>query len=58
VSPEDSSRFLQLLQELRGKAPKDLVVSAAVSLSPFAGSDGWAMSNVSAFAKVLDYIGA
>jgi chitinase len=57
MSDSDSDNFLLLLQELK-KAPegKNLILSAAVSLSPFAGSDGAPMRNVSAFAKVLDFI--
>jgi hypothetical protein len=36
----------------------NLILSAAVSLNPFVGSDGNPMSDVSEFAKVLDYIGS
>jgi len=37
---------------------KDLVISAAVSLNTFIGTDGKPMTDVSAFAKVLYDIGA
>ncbi len=42
---------------LRSKAP-NLILSAAVMLKPFLDSNGNAMSDVSGFAKVLDYIGS
>lgn len=36
----------------------NLILSAAVSLKPFLDSNGNPMSDVSGFAKVLDYIGS
>jgi hypothetical protein len=36
----------------------NLILSAAVSLKPFLDSNGKPMSDVSEFAKVLDYIGS
>jgi chitinase len=57
ISASDSANFLSFLQALRKKAPK-LILSAAVSLKPFIGSDGNPMSSVSEFAKVLDSIGS
>lgn len=51
-SPDDSANFLSFLQALRADpAGHNITVSAAVGLTPFAG-----MSDVSAFASVLDYI--
>ncbi|KAI0944963.1 hypothetical protein AcV7_001623 [Taiwanofungus camphoratus] len=51
-SPDDSANFLSFLQALRADpAGQNITVSAAVGLTPFAG-----MSDVSAFAFVLDYI--
>jgi len=56
-SPDDSANFLSFLQALRAEpAAQNLTLSAAVGLKPFTGSDGSPMSNVSAFADVLDYI--
>jgi len=54
---DDSANFLSFLQKLRSMAPS-LILSAAVQLSPFRGADGQPMSDVSEFAKVLDYIGS
>nr|GAT54843.1 glycoside hydrolase family 18 protein [Mycena chlorophos] len=57
VSSEDSANFLSFLQQLRGtSAGKNLILTAPVSLTPFIGSDGEPMSDVSAFADVLNYI--
>ena len=60
-STSDSANFLSFLQELRQHpvaAPGKLVLSAATSIVPFAGDDatGTPMTNVSAFADVLDWI--
>ncbi|EIN09004.1 glycoside hydrolase [Punctularia strigosozonata HHB-11173 SS5] len=57
VSSSDASNFLTTLRLLR-TAPlaANMTVSAAVSLTPFAGSDGSPMDDVSKFAEVLDYI--
>jgi hypothetical protein len=58
VSPNDSANFLSFLQTLRANGAQNLTVSAAVSITPFIGSDGNPMSDVSAFAEVLDSIGS
>ncbi|KAJ7254188.1 endochitinase [Mycena rebaudengoi] len=51
--PDDSANFLLFLQELRArKEGKELILTAAVGLTPFSG-----MSSVAEFAKVLNYIG-
>ncbi|EED84956.1 hypothetical protein POSPLDRAFT_126595 [Postia placenta Mad-698-R] len=56
-SPDDAANFLSFLQTLRSQpAAKNLTLSAPVGLKPFVGSDGSPMTNVSAFADVLDYI--
>ncbi|CAA7268345.1 unnamed protein product [Cyclocybe aegerita] len=57
ISDSDSSNFLSFLQELR-KDPdgSQLLITAAVGLSPFAGPGGTPMSDVSEFASVLDHI--
>ncbi|KAH7922909.1 glycoside hydrolase [Leucogyrophana mollusca] len=55
ISPDDSANFLSFLQELRSSA-SNITLSAAVSLTPFADTNGQPMTNVSGFADVLDYI--
>ncbi|KAF7348538.1 Glycoside hydrolase family 18 protein [Mycena venus] len=57
VNPDDSANFLLFLQELRSQpAAKNLVLTAAVGIAPFVGSDGQPMDDVSQFAAVLDRI--
>ncbi|KAJ7636957.1 glycoside hydrolase family 18 protein [Roridomyces roridus] len=57
VNPDDSNNFLLFLQELRGtSAGKNLVLTAAVGITPFVGSDGQPMDDVSEFATVLDRV--
>ena len=57
VSGADAANFLSFLQELRANPRgKKLILSAATSLSPFAGPDGNPLSDVSGFAAVLDWI--
>jgi chitinase len=48
--------FLQILRDQDGA--EDLIITAAVTITPFIGSDGNPMTDVSEFAKVLDYIGS
>jgi chitinase len=58
MSPSDSANFLLFLQELKlDPVGSKLIISAAVSITPFTGSDGKPMSDVSAFADSLDWIG-
>ncbi|KAF9567358.1 chitinase [Agrocybe pediades] len=58
INANDTANFLSFLQKLR-KDPlgAKLTLSAAVATSPFIGPDGNPLSDVSGFAKVLDYIG-
>lgn len=57
ISPQDSANFLAFLQALRNDPDGRLMtVSAAVGTTPFAGPDGTPMTDVSAFAAVLDHI--
>jgi len=57
VSPDDTANFLLFLQTLRCQDGADnLIFSAAVSILPFVGADGKPLSDVSGFAKVLNYI--
>ena len=59
VSASDSANFLLFLQTLRQQhGARKLIISAAVSITPFFGLDGNPIADVSAFAKVLDYIGS
>ena len=59
MSTNDSANFLSFLQTLRSQSgAQDLIISAAVSITPFAGPAGTPMTDVSGFAKVLDYIGS
>ncbi|TFK49389.1 glycoside hydrolase [Heliocybe sulcata] len=57
MSADDSANFLSMLQELRSQpGGSNITVSAATSITPWAGQDGNLMTDVSGFAKVLDYI--
>jgi len=57
VSKDDSANFLSFLQILRSQQGADkLIISAAVSITPFLGSNGQPMSDVSEFGKVLNNI--
>ncbi|KAI0305234.1 chitinase [Multifurca ochricompacta] len=57
ISTDDSTNFLSFLQTLRNQSDANkLILSAAVAVRPFIGSDGTPMTDVSEFAKVLDYI--
>lgn len=56
-SSNDSANFLAFLQELRTQpAGQNLYISAAASPTPFVGSDGNPMTDVSQFADVLDHL--
>lgn len=52
----DSANFLLFLQELREALPSGALITAATQVWPFAGPDGNPLKDVSAFAKVLDWI--
>ncbi|CAE6516552.1 unnamed protein product [Rhizoctonia solani] len=56
VSPQDSAHFLTFLQLLRSQLPKPAKLTAATQVTPFAGPDGRPLTDVSEFAKVLDWI--
>jgi len=57
ISDADSANFLSFLQEFReDPVGKNLILTAATGLSPFAGTDGTPMTDVSEFAKVLNYV--
>jgi chitinase len=56
ITSEDCDNFLSFLRILRNKLPPEAVITAATRVVPFAGSDGKPMTDVSAFAKVLDWV--
>ncbi|KAI5475768.1 glycoside hydrolase family 18 protein [Pseudohyphozyma bogoriensis] len=52
----DTNNFLAFLQDLRAKIGDDKIISACTTQQAFIGSDGSPLTDVSAFADVLDYI--
>lgn len=57
VNPDDTTNFLSFLNELRADPiGKGLILTAATSVFPWVGPDGDRLSDVSAFAKNLDWI--
>ncbi|KAF9503024.1 glycoside hydrolase family 18 protein [Hydnum rufescens UP504] len=57
VNSKDTANFLELLKELRASSlPKKAVLSAATAIVPFLNLSGTPSSDVSQFAKYLDYI--
>ncbi|WWC94945.1 hypothetical protein V866_001797 [Kwoniella sp. B9012] len=56
VSSDDSANFLLFLQELRNALPTGALITTATQVWPFADSNGSPMSDVSEFAKVIDWI--
>ncbi|KAI0701967.1 glycoside hydrolase [Cytidiella melzeri] len=55
INAQDTPNFLSFLQELRSAEP-NLILSAATSILPFNDASGNPSTDVSAFAKVLDYV--
>ncbi|EGO02200.1 glycoside hydrolase family 18 protein [Serpula lacrymans var. lacrymans S7.3] len=56
VSPADSQDMLQFLQLLRQALPPLALITAAVQTEVLAGPDGKPLTNVSDFAKVLNWV--
>ncbi|WVW86237.1 hypothetical protein I302_108279 [Kwoniella bestiolae CBS 10118] len=56
ISSNDSANFLLFLQELRAALPTGALITTATQVWPFADSNGSPMSDVSEFAKVIDWI--
>jgi chitinase len=56
VTRNDSANFLSFLRLLRTTLPAGAKMTAATQSQPFAGPDGNPMTDVYAFAVVLDWI--
>ncbi|THH05683.1 hypothetical protein EW145_g4627 [Phellinidium pouzarii] len=57
ISTNDTANFLAFLQELRSTSTgSKLILTAATAIKPFFNTTGSPSSDVSAFAKVLDYV--
>jgi chitinase len=56
VSSSDTANFLLFLNTLRATLPSDAFISAATQVWPFADENGSPSTDVSGFAKVLDWI--
>lgn len=56
VSASDTTNFLLFLQLLRRVLPPSAKITAATQTVPFAGSNGLPLKDMSAFAKVLDWV--
>ncbi|WWD19694.1 hypothetical protein CI109_104158 [Kwoniella shandongensis] len=56
VSGDDSANFLKFLTELRAALPDGALITTATQVWPFADSNGRPMTDVSGFAKVIDWI--
>lgn len=57
ISSDDTANYLSFLTKLRTAVGPDVKLSAAVGITPWAGSDGSPSSDVSGFSKQLDYLG-
>jgi chitinase len=57
VNSQDTENFLLFLEQLR-KDPQGsrLLITAAVGIAPFVGPDGSALTDVSRFSQVLDFV--
>ncbi|PIL36302.1 hypothetical protein GSI_01965 [Ganoderma sinense ZZ0214-1] len=57
INPNDTSNFLAFLQEVRADPiGRNLILTAATSIAPWRGPDGNYLTDVTGFAKVLDWI--
>lgn len=57
VTPQDTTNFLEFLQELRqDPVGKNLILTAATSIFPWKDASGAQLKDVSGFAKTLDWI--
>ncbi|KIM81785.1 glycoside hydrolase family 18 protein [Piloderma croceum F 1598] len=55
-SPSDSANLLLFFQSLRTKLGSSKIISAAVTQLPWLGSNGRPLTNVSAYAKEMNYV--
>jgi chitinase len=56
VSSADSANYLLLFQDMRAALPSTALITSATQVWPWAGANGNPLSDVSAFAKVIDWI--
>lgn len=56
ISADDTANYLTFLTALRKAVGQNATLTAAVTLTPFDGSDGTPSSDVSGFAEQLDWI--
>lgn len=57
INPDDTTNFLAFLEQLRADSVgKNLILTAATSIFPWVGPNGDRLSDVSGFAKQLDWI--
>jgi len=57
ISSDDTANFLEFLKELRASdLPKDAIVTAATSITPFVDASGSPSKSVAEFAKYLSWI--
>ena len=57
ISPNDSANFLLFLVQVLQSTVERLILSVSIGITPFNSPDGNPMTDVSAFSKVLNYIG-
>ncbi|KAH7090884.1 glycoside hydrolase [Auriculariales sp. MPI-PUGE-AT-0066] len=55
-SSSDAANFLTMLQGLRANLGSSKIISAAVAHSPWLGSNGKSLTNVSAYAKQMSHV--
>ncbi|KAF6747206.1 glycoside hydrolase superfamily, partial [Ephemerocybe angulata] len=56
-APQDTANFLSFLKDLRADpAGKDLILTAAASISPFFDANGVPSTNLAPFGEVFDYL--
>lgn len=56
ISTSDSANLLVFLKELRNALPEGKLITAATQVWPFYGPDGNPLSDVSEYAKLIDWI--
>jgi len=56
ISPNDTANFLSFLRDLRTAVGQNFTITAAAGITPWLSEDKTPVTNVSAFAEVLDYV--